>query len=146
MKKGLLLTLSILFLSLVLCQAITINNIPSSKYVIASEGEETSLYCFILDDMSRQVQTTWLIQKLNESLIGTEFNGSTGEVTVPSEFTGQFTATGELIPGISQILTYQTNFTLLNFTRDFDLAEITCGTGNPGENFIYTIGLPGNLY
>ena len=145
MKEGGLL-LSI-FPSLVLSQAIFILNIPSSEYVIANEGEEVSLYCLTLnnDNDMTQAQTSWLIRRLGGNLRATVFNGTTGEVTEPPEYIGQFTATGELIEGISQILTYQTNFTLLNFTGEFNLARITCGTGNVGETFTYTIGLPGNL-
>uniref|UniRef100_A0A1X7T5I4 Uncharacterized protein n=1 Tax=Amphimedon queenslandica TaxID=400682 RepID=A0A1X7T5I4_AMPQE len=70
------------------------------------------------------------------------FNGSTGEVTLPSEYIGQFTAVGEIVQGFSPTRTFQTNFTLLNFTREFDLAQILCGIRNPNENFVYTIGLP----
>ena len=145
MKKRLLL-LSILLSSLVLCQTLTIDRIPSSEYVIASEGEKISLYCLILNNDMSQAQTSWFIRKLGESITQITFNGSTGEVTSPSGLIGQFTATGELIQGISLTLTFQTNFTLLNFTREFDLARISCGTGNPGASFIYTIGLPGKLY
>ena len=148
MKEGGLLLLSILLSSLVLnCQTVTIVRIPSSEYVIASEGEDISIYCLTLNNDMSQAQTSWFIRKLGESIIQQiTFNGSTGEVTEPSGLIGQFTATGELIQGISLILTFQTNLTLLNFTREFDLAQITCGTGNPGESFIYTIGLPGKLY
>ena len=143
MKEGRFLVVFILFSSLVLnCQTVTIDNIPLSEYVIASEGKEISLYCLTLNNDMSQAQTVWGIQKLGGNLRATTYNGTTGEVTAPPEYIGQFRATGELIPGLT--LTFQTNFTLLNFTREFDLARITCGTGNPGENFIYTIGLPGN--
>ncbi|XP_019863684.1 PREDICTED: uncharacterized protein LOC109592746 [Amphimedon queenslandica] len=136
MEESLL--LSILFSSLALCQIVTIYRIPLSEYVIASEGEEISLYCLTINNV-HQAQTSWFIRKVGESLRSTSYNGSTGELTEPSDFIGQFTATGDLLQGT---LTFQTNFTLLNFTREFDLTQITCGTGNAGESFIYTIGLP----
>ena len=144
MKEGGFFLLSILVSSLVLnCQSVTVDNIPVSEYVIASEGKDISLYCLTLNNDMSQAQTLWGIQKPGGSLRATIYNGTTGEVTEPPEYIEQLTATGELIPGLT--VTYQTNFTLLNFTREFDLAQITCGTGNPGENFIYTLGLPSNL-
>ena len=145
MKEGGLLLLSILLSSLVLnCQTITIDRSPSSEYVIASEGEDISIYCLTLNNDMSQAQTSWSVQKSNESMFTSlTYNGSTGEITSPPEYIGQFTATGEIVQGFTA--TFQTNFTLLNFTREFDLAMILCGIRNPGENFIYTIGLPGNL-
>ena len=144
MKEGLL--LSVLFSILVLSQTVTITSIPSSNYVIVSEGEEIPLYCLLLNDDQSQTQTEWQIKRTGDSnFIPTVYNASTGDITSPESFIGKFTATGELIPNISLILTFQTNFTMLNFTNDFNLAQIICGTGNPGEIKIFTIGLPGKI-
>ena len=144
MKEGLFLSvLSILVLS---AQTVTITSIPSSDYVIVSEEEEIPLYCLSLNDDQSQTLTSWRIKRTGDAnFISTTYNGSTGDITSPEIFIGKFTATGELIPNISLILTFQTNFTILNFTNDFNLAQIICGTGNPGENKIFTIGLPGKI-
>ena len=146
MKEGLFLSV---FLVLVLSaqpQAIIITSIPSSNYVIVSEGEEVPLYCFLQNEDQSQTQTAWLIKRTGDSnFIPMVYNASTGDISSPESFIGKFTATGELIPNISFIATFQTNFTMLNFTNEFNLAQIICGTGNPGENKIFTIGLPGKI-
>ena len=147
MKEGLFLSV---FLVLVLSaqpQAIIITSIPSSNYVIVSEGEEVPLYCFLQNEDQSQTQTAWLIKRTGDSnFIPMVYNASTGDISSPESFIGKFTATGELIPNISFIATFQTNFTMLNFTNEFNLAQIICGTGNPGENKIFTIGLPGKIH
>ena len=147
MKERGFLLLSIFLSNLVLnCQAVTINRSPSSEHVIASEGEGVPIYCLTLNSDMSQAQTSWSIQKIGESIFTPlSFNGSTGEITSPSEYIGQFTAVGEVVQGFSPTRTFQTNFTLLNFTREFDLAQVLCGIRNPNEYFVYTIGLPGNL-
>ena len=144
MKEGLF--LSVLLILVLSAQTIIITSIPSSDYVIVSEGEELPLYCFLQNEDQSQTQTAWLIKRTGDNnFIPTAYNGSTGDISSPESFIGKFTATGELIPNISLILTFQTNFTILNFTDEFNLAQIICGTGNPGENKFFTIGLPGKV-
>ena len=117
---------------------------PSSDtqpiYVLGQEGEDIPISCTVIRN-NAQVISAWEIKRTSDSNFQlTEFNSTTGELTSPSFFIGRFTAFGELTPSGRS---FQTNFTLLNFTTEFDLVEILCGASNINTKFI--VGLPGKI-
>ena len=116
---------------------------PSSDtqptYVIGQEGEDIPIFCTVVRN-DAQVISDWEIKRTIDSNFQlTMFNSTTGELTSPSFFIGKFTAFGELAQSGRS---FQTNFTIVNFTTEFDLAEILCGVSGINRKFI--VGLRGN--
>ena len=132
------------FLTSVLCCTDFITDPPSGTqptYVIGHEGEDIPILCIVIRN-DAQVVSSWEIKRTSDSNYQiTAFNKTTGELTLPSFFIEKFTAIGELIP--SGVLSFQTNFTLLNFTTEFNQAEILCGASGINRQFI--VGLPGTI-
>ena len=92
-----------------------------------------------------QVQTRWLVKRSTDSTpLLTDYN-SAGELISPADLVGKITAIGDVIPGIS--LTFETNFTILNFTSEFDQALIQCAqTGSSLVRREFNLGFPGTCY
>ena len=111
-------------------------------YVFAEEGTlNVSLYCMIYNN--GLVQTRWLVKRQSDNnLVIPDFN-SAGELISPANLLGKITAIGDVIPGIS--LTYETNFTILNFTNEFDMAQVDCAQSFPGTSREFNLGFPGNI-
>ena len=111
------------------------NNGPA--YVIFEEGTlNVSLYCEVIQN-SIQVQTSWFVKRQTDSSpILTDYN-SAGELISPADLVGKITAIGDVISGSS--LTLETNFTILNFTNEFDLVKIKCGP----QLREFNLGFPG---
>ena len=132
------------FLTSVLCFTDFVTDPPSDTqptYVIGQEGEDIPILCIVIRN-NAQVVSSWEIKRTSDSNYQiTAFNKTTGELTSPSFFIERFTAIGELIP--SGVLSFQTNFTLLNFTTEFNQVEILCGASGINRQFI--IGLPGTV-
>ena len=107
-------------------------------YVYAEEGTlNVSLYCHVISN-NIQVQSTWYVKKqTDEGAFITRFN-VTGELISPADLVGKITAIGEVVQELG--LTYQTNFTKLNFTSEFNLAQVQCGPGPIRE---FNFGFPG---
>ena len=134
--------LCLLLPSLALSATVFITDPPSDTqptYVIGQEGEDIPILCTVIRN-DAQVITDWEIERTIDSNFQlTEFNSTTGELTSPSFFIGRFTTIGELTQSGRS---FQTNFTLLNFTTEFDLVKILCGASGINREFI--VGLPGN--
>ena len=107
-------------------------------YVYADEGTlNVSLYCYVISN-NIQVQSTWFVKKqTDEGAFITSFN-ITGELISPADLIGKITAIGDIVQELG--LTYQTNFTILNFTSEFNLAQVQCGPGPIRE---FNFGFPG---
>ena len=132
--------------NLVISQTITYNTIPDTDsgvpaYVFANEGtENVQLYCEVIrNDMN--VQTRWLIKRqndLNFAILTFDVNGTVSS-SEHSDLIGKIEAIGE---PISQTLQFQTNFTIINFTSEFDLSQIKCGPDG-AQLREFNLGLPG---
>ena len=117
----------------------TVPNTDSGPaYVFADEGtRNVSLYCMVIQN-NIQIQTLWFVKRQNDSAERpTDYNAA-GELTSPSDLVGKITATGDVIPGNMQSLTYETNLTILNFTSEFNLAQVQCESGP-----VFNLGFPG---
>ena len=124
--------------------AVNYTTIPDTDsglaYVFANEGtENVSIYCVVIIN-GVQFQSRWRVKRLIDSDFTTTDYSPNGDLISPAGLIGDITATGELIPGSS--LTYETNFTILNFTNEFNLTEVQCGPqGTDLRLFIF--GFPG---
>ena len=141
MKTKACLVLCLLLPSLALSATVFITDPPSDTqptYVIGQEGEEIPILCTVIRN-GDQVISAWEIKRTIDSTFEiTGFNLTTGELTSPPFFIGRFTAIGELTQSGRS---FQTNFTIVNFTTEFDLVEILCGASGINTQFI--VGLPG---
>ena len=140
-SKPCYLVLCLLLPSLVLSVTDFITDPPSDTqptYVLGQEGEEIPIICTVIRN-NAQVISAWQIKRTIDSNFElTDFNSTTGELTSPSFFIGKFTAIGELTQSGRS---FQTNFTIVNFTTEFNLVEILCGASGINTRFI--VGLPG---
>ena len=114
----------------------------SPAYVFAEKGTlNVPIYCEVTNN--GQIQTRWTVKRQTDSTpILTDFN-SAGELISPADLVGKITAIGDVISGIS--LTYETNFTILNFTKEFDQALIQCAQSFPGTIREFNLGFPGKM-
>ena len=130
--------LLILVPSLVVSQPYSFITDPSDDdqpiYVITEEGVNVSLYCLVASN-GAVIRTTWQTKRSNETTFVTVTFGS-GVSTGPAYLVDRIEVTG-LIPGM-----IRSNFTLLNFTNDFNLISFRCGQVNEDAR-IFTLGLPG---
>ena len=123
---------------------VTYFTIPETEsgpaYVFADEGTlNVSVYCVVFLD-NEQYQSRWLLRRqIDTGYILPIFN-ITGEVTGPAPATdliGKIKATGVLIANTSY--TFQTNFTIVNFTTEFDMSTVKCGPqGEPLREFNFS--------
>ena len=118
---------------------------PSSDtqptYVIGQEGDDILILCTVIRN-DAQVVSSWEIKRtIDSNFEPTLFNATSGELTFPAFFIGKFTAIGKLTQ--SGQSSFQTNFTIVNFTTEFDLVEILCGASGINTKFI--VGLPGRI-
>ena len=136
------LTLIVLLLPyLAHCQPYSFVTVPSSEsqpiYVIAEEGRNVSLYCSVLNEGAgsngEYIRTTWQSKRPVDGVYetvpfasgvstGPDYLIAKAEVTEPSGT--------------------RTNFTLLNFTAEFNMISFRCGQINEEARF-FTLGLPG---
>ena len=131
----------VLFPNLVISQ-ITVTTIPDTDYVFANEGTENiSLYC-VVDNDGNQTITDWFIMRQTDSnLVQPSFHKN-GTVIEPADLIGKIEAIGDPFPQLPTI-TYQTNFTIINFTSEFDLSQLKCGP--QGSFRTFNLGFTGNL-
>ena len=129
------------------CQSIS--TIPDTDggdaYVASNEGEVNVTVVCIVFSGSTQVQTPWRIRRDGEDqmLVEIEFDAN-GQPTSPAFIIGDVFASGEQIP-IAQPTTYETNFTFLNFTNEFDTTQLQCGDmATETRNFF--LGFPGLMH
>ena len=123
--------------NIALTQVIT--TVPDTPVnLIFDEGTlNVSLYCMVIQN-NEQIQTRWLVQRTIDSIpLTTDYNAA-GELISPADLVGKITAIGEVIPGIS--LTFETNFTILNFTSEFHQVLIKCGPQGTLREF--NLGFP----
>ena len=114
------------------------NTNSAPAYVVSEEGTlNLSLYCEVIQN-NLQIQTTWFVKIQTDTIAITDYNAA-GELISPANLVGKITAIGDVIPGIS--LTFETNFTILNFTNEFNLVQIKCGPQATLREF--TLGFPG---
>ena len=105
---------------------ITVPNTDNGPaYVFADEGTlNVSLYCVVISNNSGtpvHLQSRWLFGA------GAQIITFTGKVaSSPASVAGNIIVEGEPIPDAPQ-LTFQTNLTILNFSRNVDLTLIRCG-------------------
>ena len=135
----------ILVLSLVVSQPYSFITDPSADtqpiYVITKEGVNVSLYCLVTNEgagvSGEQIRTAWQTKRTNETdFVTVPF--SSGVSTGPAYLVDRIEVTGSpLSTG-----TYRSNFTLLNFTDDFNLISFRCGQPNE-DGRIFTLGFPG---
>ena len=117
--------------NIALGQQVIITTVPdtdsSPVYLIFDEGTlNVSLYCEVIQN-NEQIQTRWLVQRPTDSLpLLTNYNAA-GELISPADLVGKITAIGEIIPNLASNLTFETNFTILNFTTEFHQVLIKCG-------------------
>ena len=130
-------------LSIVRCQSVS--TIPDTDdgpaYIITLEGEvNLTVVCTVFE--TNQVQTVWRIRRQEEEQTLTQvLFGSNGIPTMPAEFIGDLFATGELISGTAD--TFLTNFTFLNFTKEFDTTQLQCGNTALGTDRQFFFRYPG---
>ena len=135
----------VVFPNLVISQ-ITYTTIPDTDsdrpaYVFANEGTENiSLYCLV-DNSGTQTVSRWsIMRKTDSSLLPITFFIN-GTVDTPADLIGKITAIGDPFPGLP--ITYQTNFTIINFTNEFDLSQLKCG--ETGILRTFNLGFTGNI-
>ena len=126
-------------------QQVNFTTIPNTDsgpvYLIPKEGTlNVSLYCKVILN-NFQIQTRWLVKRPMDSLpITTDYNAA-GELISPPFLMGKIRAIGDVIPDLESNLTYETNFTILNFTSEFDVIQIKCGPQGVLREF--NLGFPG---
>ena len=122
---------------------------PSSEaqpiYVISKEGASVSLYCFVFNEDAgtngEHIQSFWQSKRtVDNDFVPVVFNVSNGISTGPDYLVGKVEAIGG--PSLGIFGTFQTNFTFLNFTSEFNLVSFRCGQLNE-ETIQFTLGLPG---
>ena len=115
----------------------TADNVPT--YIITEEGTlNVSLYCEVISG-NIQVLTRWLVKRPSDSMpILTEYNIN-GELTSPDDLMGKIRAIGNIVPNVT--IQYQTNFTIVNFTSEFNPTLIKCGPQGTVREF--NLGFPG---
>ena len=126
-------------------QQVNFTTIPNTDsgpvYLITNEGTlNVSLYCKVILN-SLQIQTRWLVRRPMDSLLITTDYNAAGELISPPFLMGKITAIGDVIPNLASNLTYETNFTILNFTSEFDVIQIKCGPQGVLREF--NLGFPG---
>ena len=131
-------------MNIALGQQVIVTTVPdtdsSPVYFIFDEGTlAVSLYCKVTQN-NEQIQTRWLVQRpIDSGALATSYNAA-GELTSPADLVGKITAIGDVISGISLNLTFQTNFTILNFTIEFHQVLIKCGPQGTLREF--NLGFP----
>lgn len=137
------------FVSVSQCQTLIVT-IPETTdaqpvaYVAADKGEiNVFLQCFVFASPDSPVITEWRIQRysVDANIANLLFNSNDGSVSSPSDLADDLIVTGELAISDTAI-TYRTNFTILNFTDEFDTTKLECGVGSDRKTF--TLGFPGN--
>ncbi len=109
-------------------------------YVSFVEGEtNATVECTVINNGVTQVVTDWFIQRESDSMV-TQISFSNGIPTNPIDLADELIAIGEPHPTIDG-LTYLTNFTIFNFTSQFDGATLQCGSGSNRRSFV--LGFPG---
>ena len=132
----------VLFPNLVISQITSVTTIPDTDYVFANEGTENiSLYC-VVDIDGNQTITDWFIMRQTDSMLTQPSFYKNGTVNTPADLIGKIEAIGDPFPPLPTI-TYQTNFTIINFTSEFDLSQLKCGT--QGTLRTFNLGFTGNI-
>ena len=136
------LTLIVLLLPyLAHCQPYSFVTVPSSEsqpiYVIAEEGRNVSLYCSVLNEGAgsngEYIRTTWQSKRPVDGVYETVPLAS-GISTGPSYLIAK--------AEVTEPSGTRTNFTLLNFTAEFNMISFRCGQVGEDARF-FTLGLPG---
>ena len=135
------------FLCSIICLSpgqISVSTIPETSgikvYVAAVEGEHNvTLLCFVYNG-DTHVTTAWFIQRNSiESFVVPIDFFSNGTISNPNDLADDIFVTGDNVPNTN--VTFLSNFTILNFTSQFDGATIQCGTTTNRETF--NLGFPG---
>ena len=133
----------VLFPNFVISQ-FTITTIPDTDsgpaYVFANEGTENiSLYCEVINNLGNLQLTNWFITRQTDSNVVEPAFFLNGTVDTPEDLKGKITAIGEPLTGLP--LQFQNNFTIINFTSEFDLCQLQCGP--QGSLRIFILGFTG---
>ena len=127
--------------NITLGQQVIITTVPDTPVsLIFNEGTlNVSLYCEVIQN-NEQIQTRWLVQRTTDSMpLNTDYNAA-GELISPADLVGKITAIGDVIPNLASNLTFETNFTILNFTSEFHRVLIKCGPQGTLREF--NLGFP----
>ena len=108
---------------------VTYTTVPNTDngpaYVFADEGTlNVSIYCVVISNNSGtpvQLQSRWLFGTRTQVITFTN-----NVATSPPSVAGNVIVGGKPLPDAPQ-LNFQTNLTILNFSRNFDLTLIKCG-------------------
>ena len=146
MAQAVILTLvTLLFSSPVVSQPYSFVTDPSSLsqpiYAIGHAGTNVSLYCLVFNEGAgqngEQIRTAWQSKRANDSVYDVVSFNPTGISMGPVYLVGRMEVTGLPLAGG----TFRTNFTLINFTSEFNLISFKCGQLNE-ETIQFTLGLP----
>ena len=111
-------------------------------YLITEDGTDVSLYCLVINEGAgqggEQIRTVWRSKRTVDSVFESVTFNSSGVSMSPVYLAGRIEVTGLPLGGG----TFRSNFTLLNFTSEFDLISFRCGQLNKDAMF-FTLGLPG---
>ena len=126
-------------------QIISTNPVTSegqNSYVAINEGDiDVTLECRVdLNDVQQITQWSIMRENIESDITDILLSPSDGTVTQPNDLADNLIITGSLVPD-SLTVTYRTNFTILNFTNEFDGATIQCSSSGVMRTFV--LGFPG---
>ena len=113
-----------------------------NSYVAINEGDiDAALECRAdLNNVQQITQWSIMRENVESDITDILLSPSDGTVIQPNDLADNLIITGSLVPD-SLTVTYRTNFTILNFTNEFDGATIQCGILT--EMRIFVLGFPG---
>ena len=91
-----------------------------------------TLQCSVFNN-DIKVVTEWFIQRDSIETVVTSIVFTNGIISTPEGLADDVTMIGDNVPGLN--VTYLTNFTILNFTSQFDWATIECGISGNRRTF-----------
>lgn len=118
-------------------QPLTITTIPeineelTQAYVpVESSALPVTIQCTVYNG-NNQFNTLWFIQRSSDSSL-ISITLTNGVIINPHDLSDDVIITGE---PITDHVSFGTNFTILNFTTQFDGAEVQCGTYSTRRKF-----------
>ena len=137
--KGAAIFILVILTPCVVSQVYNYTTIPPTDgglaYVFADEGTNVTVFCQEFLNGNRFL-VSWQIQRATESTF-TEIEFTDGVSTGPDDVAGDITVTGDFL---SDVLTFRSNLTIIEFTSDYDGSMISCGSSpNP---IIFNFGFP----
>ena len=109
-------------------------------YVPVDEGQLNFLIECVVFNGGSQAVTSWAIQRDGIESMLTSITFMNGMISTPADLIDVVTIIGEPVPGLED-LTFLSNFTILNFTSQFDTTIVRCGPSS--DRRLFTLGFPG---